>query len=199
MLLLLEPAKKAEALEPIIAEWCELVRSTGRERQPKQLDAVIKDLGTLPPATQPSKSALWVAGLINPLPALGVALEIRPAALMAQTAELRLQVAARTRPRGRHALEAVELLCLSIHMLWAPRIASRWYNRVAAFQCYQYAYQMILSHNSASFHLRLLTWENGNHASNHGHDCRWRNKERYCDSTELISIVFSSLPAAERD
>ena len=36
---------------------------------------------------------MWVAGLINPLPALGVALEVRPAVLMAETADLRVQVA----------------------------------------------------------------------------------------------------------
>ena len=47
----------------------------------------------MPSSKQPSARALWVAALINPLPALGVALEVRPAALMAPTADLRLQVA----------------------------------------------------------------------------------------------------------
>eukprot|EP00966_Prymnesium_polylepis_P257503 5948617-Prymnesium_polylepis.2 len=40
----------------------------------------------------PDARALWVAGLINPLPALGVALEVRPAALMASTTDERLEV-----------------------------------------------------------------------------------------------------------
>ena len=83
---------KAEALEPLVREWSELVRG-GRERAPGQLDRVLEDIGPMPSSKQPSARALWVAALINPLPALGVALEVRPAALMAPTADLRLQVA----------------------------------------------------------------------------------------------------------
>ena len=45
----------------------------------------------MPEASRPSARALWVAGLINPLPGMGVALEIRPAVLMAETADLKLQ------------------------------------------------------------------------------------------------------------
>ena len=41
------------------------------------------DLGDLPAATKPYDRAMWVAALINPLPALGVAMEIRPAVLQA--------------------------------------------------------------------------------------------------------------------
>lgn len=83
---------RAEALEPLVAEWMALVRN-GRERSEGQLDQVLKDMGPMPPPSEASRRALWVAGVINPLPALGVALEIRPAALMAPTADLRLQVA----------------------------------------------------------------------------------------------------------
>ena len=53
----------------------------------------MSDMGEMPPATQPSARAFWVAGVINPLPPLGIALEIRPAVLASATAELRLQVA----------------------------------------------------------------------------------------------------------
>ena len=35
------------------------------------------------PSRHPSDVALWTAALINPLPSLGVALEIRPAVLCA--------------------------------------------------------------------------------------------------------------------
>ena len=35
------------------------------------------DLGACPPLTDPSSFAFWVAALINPLPPLGVSLEIR--------------------------------------------------------------------------------------------------------------------------
>ena len=83
---------RAEALEPLVSDWSELVRG-GRERAPGQLDRVMEDIGPMPPAEKPSQRALWVAALINPLPALGVALEVRPAVLMAPTADLRLQVA----------------------------------------------------------------------------------------------------------
>lgn len=84
--------ERSKALEELVDEWMALVRN-GRERQPGQLDGVLADMGPMPPADLPSKRALWVAGLINPLPALGVALEIRPACLTAETADLRLQVA----------------------------------------------------------------------------------------------------------
>ena len=46
----------------------------------------------MPPPELPSALAFWIAGLINPLPALGVALEVRPAALMAGGARERLRV-----------------------------------------------------------------------------------------------------------
>ena len=82
-----------EELESLTVDWIKLVRSTGRERVPQQLETVMADLGPCPDFSLPSRRALWVAGLINPLPALGVALEIRPAALMAPTALVRVQVA----------------------------------------------------------------------------------------------------------
>ena len=60
-----------------------------------QLDGVLADLGEMPEAKFASKRALWVCGLINPLPALGVALEVRPGCLGADSALERLQVAHR--------------------------------------------------------------------------------------------------------
>jgi hypothetical protein len=81
------------ALEPLVEQWIALVRSTGRERAPGHLQGVLSDLGPMPALFRPDARALWVVGLINPLPALGVALEVRPAALMAATAEERLKVA----------------------------------------------------------------------------------------------------------
>ena len=59
------------------------MRSTGRERSPGHLAGVLADLGPMPPAARPRDRATWVAALINPLPALGVSLEIRPAVLCA--------------------------------------------------------------------------------------------------------------------
>ena len=46
----------------------------------------------MPEAEYVDDRALWVAALINPLPALGVALEVRPAALAASSALERLGV-----------------------------------------------------------------------------------------------------------
>jgi len=83
---------RSEGLSVLVDEWEELVRNGGRERSPGQLDGVLRDLGPMPEAGAPSARALWIAGLINPLPALGVALEVRPSARMAPTAEMRLQV-----------------------------------------------------------------------------------------------------------
>lgn len=87
--------ERAESLEPLVARWIELVRSTGRERQPGQIDTLLGDLGPMPEASDADDRALWVAALINPLPALGVALEIRPLALAATSTLARLAVAQR--------------------------------------------------------------------------------------------------------
>lgn len=80
-------------LGELAAEWEELVRSTGRERFPGHLDSVLADLGAMPRAERPNARALWAAGLINPHPALGVALEVRPAVLTARSTARRLSMA----------------------------------------------------------------------------------------------------------
>eukprot|EP00976_Prorocentrum_cordatum_P061625 1176380-Prorocentrum_minimum.AAC.1 len=49
-----------------------LVREGGHEREPDQLTDLYRDLGPLPPAEDCDDRALWVAALINPVPALGV-------------------------------------------------------------------------------------------------------------------------------
>ena len=83
----------SEALEPLVDEWCNLVRSGAHEKQDGQLDAILSDLGRMPPASMPGTRAVWVAALINPLPGLGVAWEIRPAMLAATSAVERMEVA----------------------------------------------------------------------------------------------------------
>lgn len=82
----------ASSLGELVDQWTDLVRCTGRERSEGQLIKVVDDLGPMPPPELPSALAFWIAGLINPLPALGVALEVRPAALMAGGASERLRV-----------------------------------------------------------------------------------------------------------
>lgn len=78
-----DEARRAAELEPMLAEWLELVRGGGHERYPGHLEDVMRDLGPMPGPGSPNRRALWVAGLVNPLPALGVAMEVRPAVLLA--------------------------------------------------------------------------------------------------------------------
>ena len=75
----------------IIDRWVELAREN--ERHPSQIDKLLDQLGEFPPEDQPSERAFWIGALINPLPALGVAMEIRPSLLMAKSAEDRVDVA----------------------------------------------------------------------------------------------------------
>ena len=75
----------------LVDRWIELARE--KERSPGQIDALLEDIGDIPPSDQPSERAFWVGALINPLPAMGVALEIRPALLTAKKAEERVEVA----------------------------------------------------------------------------------------------------------
>jgi ATP-dependent protease La (LON) domain. len=75
----------------LVDRWIELARQN--EREVGQIDELLEDLGGIPPEDEPSERALWVGALINPLPAMGVAMEIRPALLTATTAERRVDIA----------------------------------------------------------------------------------------------------------
>lgn len=83
----------ARELTALVAHWLGLVRAQNRERAPGQLAELLHELGPMPPLEQPSDRALWAAALLNPEPALGVALEVRPSVLGAPTALSRLQFA----------------------------------------------------------------------------------------------------------
>ena len=85
--------KMAEDLEPLVDEWYGLVRLGGWERIPGQLDLIKSHIGEMLPREEPARRATWVASLINPIPALGVAYEIRPALLMARDTITMLTVA----------------------------------------------------------------------------------------------------------
>lgn len=58
-------------------EWGACVRRNGYERFEGQLEQILDDLGTCPCADAPEAVCMWLAALLNPLPALGVAPEIR--------------------------------------------------------------------------------------------------------------------------
>lgn len=75
----------------LIDRWIKLARQN--ERQTGQIDRLLLDLGEVPHSTNPNDLAFWVGALINPLPGMGVALEIRPALLMAKTSNDRMEVA----------------------------------------------------------------------------------------------------------
>lgn len=75
----------------LVDRWIELAQE--RERSSGQIDGILNDLGKIPPADQPSERAFWIGALINPIPAMGVSLEIRPTLLTARKAEQRVEVA----------------------------------------------------------------------------------------------------------
>lgn len=81
----------SKELDALVKRWLLLVRS-GHERQPGQMGLILEHLGPMPPAESGSDRAFWVAALINPLPALGVAFEIRAAVLAATSAADRLKI-----------------------------------------------------------------------------------------------------------
>jgi hypothetical protein len=81
---------KARKLEGLVQEWIPLAKT--KERIIGQVDSIVQRLGVMPTAEQPSDRAFWVGALINPIPALGVAMEIRPALLLAKTPNERVDI-----------------------------------------------------------------------------------------------------------
>lgn len=84
-------ANLSENGESLVDRWIELART--KEREEGQIDRLLDDLGEMPPPEEPSEMSFWVGALINPIPAMGVAMEVRPALLAARTAERRVEVA----------------------------------------------------------------------------------------------------------
>jgi len=82
---------KGRDITDLVPQWIELARKN--ERQPNQIDTLLQDLGDIPTRFEPSERAFWIGALINPLPAMGVALEIRPGLLTAKTSEERIDIA----------------------------------------------------------------------------------------------------------
>lgn len=82
---------KARRLRSLVDEWIVLART--KERHSGQIDRLLLELGDMPSSEEPTDRAFWVGALINPIPSMGVALEIRPALLTARTAEERVDIA----------------------------------------------------------------------------------------------------------
>jgi ATP-dependent protease La (LON) substrate-binding domain len=75
----------------LVTQWIDLAKT--KEHFPGQIDQLLEDLGDLPAPENPTDLAMWIGALINPLPAMGVAMEIRPQLLMARSAEERINIA----------------------------------------------------------------------------------------------------------
>ena len=107
-----EMIEKAQSLLPLLDDWYALasntetyvntnVTATARIEQDKPLlsidpkkflNRIKEDLGPCPPVTEPSLFAFWVAALINPLPPMGVSLEIRGQMLESKDILMCLQI-----------------------------------------------------------------------------------------------------------
>lgn len=87
-----ETLEQSEQLGVLVERWQQLVVEARMERWPNQLSQTLRSLGAMPGTNLPSQRALYVAALVNPIPALGVAPEIRPPVLLATTALERFQV-----------------------------------------------------------------------------------------------------------
>mmetsp|Transcript_5537 Transcript_5537/g.7085 ORF Transcript_5537/g.7085 Transcript_5537/m.7085 type:complete len:341 (+) Transcript_5537:203-1225(+) len=74
----------------LIQRWIELAKE--REHQEGQIEKLLLDLGDRPKEDEPSELAFWVGALINPLPAMGVSMEVRPALLTAKSAGERVEI-----------------------------------------------------------------------------------------------------------
>lgn len=99
---------KARLFEDLVEEWIDLARDN--ERGHGQIDQLLVDLEEMPPQEEPSERALWVGALVNPIPAMGVALEIRPALLSATTAEQRVDIALEAIERSIQHMDGTEKL-----------------------------------------------------------------------------------------
>ena len=98
----------AESLAQQLEIWKRLVREGGLQQYPRHLDDVLEDLGPMPSYEQPSRLALWAAALVNPLPGLGVAPEIRPLLMRCNSARQRLKVAKAGVDASIRSLEALK-------------------------------------------------------------------------------------------
>ena len=85
------PSANLDGNLSLVDRWIELAREN--EREEGQIDELLECIGEMPPSDEPTERAFWVAALINPLPAMGVSLEIRPTLLTAKSAEARVDVA----------------------------------------------------------------------------------------------------------
>jgi hypothetical protein len=87
----MDPNNSMNEAKSLVDMWLELART--KERYDGQIDQLLQELGDIPEWNEPSECAFWVGALINPTPALGLAVDIRQELLMADTAQERTQIA----------------------------------------------------------------------------------------------------------
>jgi hypothetical protein len=91
-----ESARRARALgeelDGLLDDWVREVVEGRWQQRPNHLRDVLATLGARPNADAPEALSLWAAALLNPLPGLGVCLEIRPKALELTSSEERLRL-----------------------------------------------------------------------------------------------------------
>jgi hypothetical protein len=73
-----EAQAMSDAIPELVEEWLKLVLST-EASDVEGMSKIMKDIGSMP--KEIGSRAVWVASLVNPCPALGVCLEVRPAML----------------------------------------------------------------------------------------------------------------------
>ena len=79
-------------LRGTLEHWVEEVERRGKERQAGQLRRVLRRLGTPPSVAEPEALGLWAAAVLNPLPGLGLAPEVRISCLRCVQSNQRLQI-----------------------------------------------------------------------------------------------------------
>jgi hypothetical protein len=87
-----ETKRLSRTLPGLVNEWkTQVLRAQATDLAGLETRCAV--IGDMPPENALTERALWIAALINPLPALGVSLEIRPAMLSVANGYLRMVLA----------------------------------------------------------------------------------------------------------
>merc|ERR1712232_854242 len=70
----------SKTIPSMVSKWIKEVMKS-KKTDTKGINILMKDIGPMPKTNQVKELALWVGALLNPIPALNVCLEIRPAML----------------------------------------------------------------------------------------------------------------------
>lgn len=86
-----DPDSSTNESKSLVDMWLDLART--KEQYEGQIDQLLSELGEMPDWKEPSECAFWVGALINPTPAIGLAVDIRQKLVLADTAQERTQIA----------------------------------------------------------------------------------------------------------